>query len=125
MLNFSRKNGITVLYTAKVHRDDFFDVGFFGYISTDYESSVFNRRIVGAEIYPEVAPQEVEHIIKKHRYSAFYGTDLDIILRTKEPENLAIAGLMTEDCCFATAYDAMYRGYKVSFLSDVTSTYDY
>jgi hypothetical protein len=31
--------------------------------------------------YPELAPAAGEHVIKKHRYSGFFGTDLDIILR--------------------------------------------
>ena len=48
-----------------------------------------------------------------------------MILRNQGIENVAIVGLTTEDCCFAAARDAMYRGYKVAFLSDVTGTYDY
>ncbi|MGA9865324.1 MAG: isochorismatase family protein [Acetobacteraceae bacterium] len=35
----------------------------------------------GADIYPELAPAPGEHVIKKHRYSGFFGTDLDIVLR--------------------------------------------
>ena len=33
----------------------------------------------GVEIYPDLAPAVGEHVIKKHRYSGFFGTDLDII----------------------------------------------
>jgi isochorismatase family protein len=36
---------------------------------------------VGVDIYPELAPAPGEHVIKKHRYSGFFGTDLDMILR--------------------------------------------
>ena len=32
----------------------------------------------GVEIYSEIAPEKDEVVIKKHRYSAFYGTDLDV-----------------------------------------------
>lgn len=35
----------------------------------------------GMDIYPELTPASGEHVIKKHRYSGFFGTDLDIILR--------------------------------------------
>ncbi len=35
----------------------------------------------GVDIYPALAPAPGEHVIKKHRYSGFFGTDLDIILR--------------------------------------------
>lgn len=79
----------------------------------------------GSQIYSEVAPKEGDIVIKKHRYSAFFGTDLDIILRTKGIKHIAIAGATSEDCCLATARDAMYRDYRVAFLADVTGTYDY
>jgi hypothetical protein len=38
---------------------------------------------------------------------------------------LSISGTTTENCCHATARDAMFRNYRVVFLSDVTATYDY
>ena len=66
-----------------------------------------------------------EHIIKKHRYSGFFGTDLDIILREWGIDTVIISGTTTENCCHATARDAMFRNYRVVFLSDVTATYDY
>ena len=36
-----------------------------------------------------------------------------------------ISGTTTENCCHATARDAMFRNYRVVFLSDATATYDY
>ncbi|WP_240373959.1 cysteine hydrolase family protein [Bacillus piscicola] len=126
VLNFSRDKGISVIYTAHVHREDGSDMGLYGEIYPPVaERACLIDETPGTEIYPEVAPLENEPVIKKHRYSAFFGTDLDIILRNKGIETVAIVGLTTEDCCFAAARDAMYRGYKVAFLSDVTGTYDY
>ncbi|RST74155.1 cysteine hydrolase [Siminovitchia acidinfaciens] len=126
VLEFSRSKGISVIYTAHVHRRDGSDAGLFGEIYPPIaEGACLIDGTPGAEIYPEVAPLENEPVIKKHRYSAFFGTDLDIILRGKGIETVVIVGLTTEDCCFAAARDAMYRGYKVAFLSDVTGTYDY
>lgn len=126
VLDFTRKAGIEVIYTRHVHREDLSDVGLFGEI---YPPILDRACLIdgheGSEIYEEVTPKRDEIIIKKHRYSAFYGTNLDIILRTKGIENIVIAGLTTEDCCFAAARDGMYRGYKVAVLSDVTGTYDY
>jgi biuret amidohydrolase len=79
----------------------------------------------GVEIYPEVAPAAGEHVIKKHRYSGFFGTDLDIILREWGIDTVIISGTTTENCCHATARDAMFLNYRVVFLSDATATYDY
>jgi ureidoacrylate peracid hydrolase len=79
----------------------------------------------GVDIYPELAPEPGEHVIKKHRYSGFFGTDLDIILREWDVDTVIISGTTTENCCHATARDAMFRNYRVAFLSDATATYDY
>jgi ureidoacrylate peracid hydrolase len=58
---------------------------------------------LGVEIYPAIAPQEGEIVIKKHRYSAFYGTDLEIVLRNLGVRTVVITGVTTENCCHATA----------------------
>src|SRR4051812_7165183 len=79
----------------------------------------------GVEIYPELMPAPGEHVIKKHRYSGFFGTDLDIILREWGIDTVIISGTTTENCCLATARDALFRNYRVVFLADATATYDY
>ena len=79
----------------------------------------------GVDIYPELAPAPGEHVIKKHRYSGFFGTDLDIILREWGVDTVIVSGTTTENCCHATARDAMFRNYRVVFLSDATATFDY
>jgi ureidoacrylate peracid hydrolase len=79
----------------------------------------------GVEIYPPVAPRPGEHVIRKHRFSGFFGTDLDMILRGWGIDTVIISGATTENCCHATARDALYRDYKVVFLSDATATFDY
>jgi len=40
-------------------------------------------------------------------------------------DTVIISGTTTENCCHATARDAMLRNYRVVFLSDATATYDY
>ena len=50
----------------------------------------------GIEIYPEIAPRGDEIVIRKHRYSGFYGTDLDIILRGTGVETVIVTGVPTE-----------------------------
>jgi len=124
-LKVCRGNRIKVIYTTHVHRRDGSDMGLF-----DMHPPIANRTAavdgtLGIEIYPEVAPAAGEHVIKKHRYSGFFGTDLDIILRGWGVDTVIISGTTTENCCHATARDAMFRNYRVVFLSDATATYDY
>jgi biuret amidohydrolase len=125
-LKICRDSGIKVIYTAHVHRRDGSDMGLFD----DMHPPIANRDALvdgspGVEIYPELAPATGEHIIKKHRYSGFFGTDLDIILREWGVDTVIVSGTTTENCCLATARDAMFRNYRVVFLSDATATYDY
>src|SRR3989454_6145232 len=125
-LKICRGAGFKLLYTAHGHRRDGSDMGLFD----DMHPPIANRDALvdgtpGVDIYPELAPKAGEHVIKKHRYSGFFGTDLDIILREWGVDTVLISGTTTENCCHATARDAMFRNYRVVFLSDATATYDY
>jgi nicotinamidase-related amidase len=125
-LTMCRDAAIRVIFTAHVHRRDGCDMGLFD----DMHPPIANRDALvdgtpGVDIYPALAPALGEHLIKKHRYSGFYGTDLDIILREWGIDTVIISGTTTEKCCHATARDAMFRNYRVVFLSDATATYDY
>jgi len=125
-LAFCRERGIRVIYTTHAHRRDGCDMGRFA----DLWPPIASRTGLvdgepGIEIYPEIAPQADEIVVKKHRYSAFYGTDLEIILRGLGVDTVVITGVTTENCCHATARDALFRDYKVVFLSDATATFNY
>ncbi len=52
----------------------------------------------GAEFIDELAPRPGEIMIRKHRYSAFKGTDLDMLLRTREIKTLITTGVSTNVC---------------------------
>jgi nicotinamidase-related amidase len=125
-LKFCREKGIRIIYTAHVHRRDGSDMGLYDdlYGPIADRSSLIDGT-TGAEIFPDLAPAAGEHVIKKHRYSAFVGTDLDLILREWGITTVIVSGTTTENCCHATARDAMFHNYKVAFLSDATGTFDY
>jgi biuret amidohydrolase len=126
LLGHARTTGMTVLYTTHAHRANGCDMGPFAEIYPPIANRVgLIDDTPGIEIYPKVAPQGDEVVIKKHRYSAFFGTDLDIILRSKGIKTVVVTGVTTENCCHATARDAMFHCYKVAFISDATGTYDY
>lgn len=61
-------------------------------------------------------------IIDKSQYSAFYGTNLDHILKAKSVDTVILCGLMTNCCCETAARDAFMRGYNIVFVNDATST---
>src|SRR5512134_2686924 len=124
-LKICRGSGIRVIYTAHVHRRDGSDMGLLSMHPPVASRAALVDGTPGADIYPDLAPAAGENVIKKHRYSAFFGTDLDIVLREWRVDTVIIGGTTTENCCLSTARDAMFHNYRVVFLSDATATYDY
>lgn len=61
------------------------------------------------------------HVIEKHQYDAFHGTDLESYLLGVE--QVVITGVMTHLCCETTARAAFMHGFRVLFAVDGTATY--
>ena len=78
----------------------------------------------GAEFIDELAPAPGELIIRKHRYSAFKGTDLDMILRARNIKTVITTGVSTNVCVESTLRDAFETGYYVCIPSDATASWD-
>ena len=125
-----RDHGIPVIYTAHVHRADGCDLGRFADAANDRSDELLGRGQAlvdgtpGAALFPEIAPHDGEIVIKKHRYSAFYGTDLEIVLRGIGVTTVVVAGVSTDNCCHATARDALFRDFRVVVLADATASGD-
>ena len=81
----------------------------------------------GYEIIDELTPGADDMIVRKRRFSAFYQTDLELILRNirgsaNPVDTVIICGTMTNICCESTARDAFFRDFKVVFGTDICST---
>lgn len=68
---------------------------------------------VGVELDPGLHPLPEDYTVVKRRYSAFVGTDLDLILRDNRIERVILTGTKTNVCIRATATDAFERNYYV------------
>jgi ureidoacrylate peracid hydrolase len=80
----------------------------------------------GMKIIDELTPEPDDIVIRKRRFSAFFQTDLEIILKnirgTERPvDTVIICGTVTNICCESTARDAFFRDYKVVFGTDICS----
>ena len=67
-----------------------------------------------------VDPRDI--LLDKPRFGAFYGTDLELILRSRGVDTVIVSGIATNVCCETTAREAMVRDFHVFFLSDGTAT---
>lgn len=75
------------------------------------------------DFFEGVQPLPQEPIVTKHRYSAFYNTDLDTILRSHGIRTIVLAGVATNVCVETTAREGFVRDYYIVFLEDGTATY--
>jgi nicotinamidase-related amidase len=77
-----------------------------------------------AEVVASVAPRPGDHILLKHRYSAFDHTPLDLLLEELAVDRLVLIGAATEGCVVQTAIDARERGFKVTIIADACASTD-
>lgn len=121
-----RAKGMPVIFTTQTHKLNDADMGFYGRLMDPIGSHAICREGgEGAEIVEELGMQPSDMLVVKHNYSAFYGTDLDLMLRSMKVTNVVIVGVCTEMCCAATAREAINHGYETAFISDLTATFDY
>jgi len=113
-----RKANRPVIYTKHVHNPDLSDAG----IMEWWWKGMCLEGSPESEVHPDIAPLPGEKVISKHRYSAFYNTDLETVLRVLKIEDVVIAGVMTNMCCESTARDAYYRDYRVFIPADATGS---
>lgn len=72
------------------------------------------------DIIDELKPKPDDVVIYKHRFSGFYQTELDTILKKQDIKYLVVTGCTTSVCVESTIRDAMFRDYSCVLLSDCT-----
>lgn len=70
------------------------------------------------QIVEELTPQSNDLVVAKHRYSGFFETELDALLRERGVTSLVFTGCTTSVCVESTLRDAFYRDYRCLLLSD-------
>jgi len=110
LLGLARQKGIPVIYTQEAHRAEGVD---FGRELDGAEPIHCVEGTPGVEIIPDLARQPGDFLVVKRRYSAFFATDLDLLLRGLGVDTLILTGAATDVCVRATAQDAQQLNYWV------------
>lgn len=115
VLAAARAAKLPIIHVQEVHRKEMVD---------------FGRELDGAEpvhcletwdstqYHSELAPIAGEFSISKRRYSSFFGTDLEILLRGLKVDTLVLMGTITNVCVHYTAVDAHQRDYHFHVIED-------
>lgn len=114
LISKNRQANSPILFTQDWHRSD------------DPEFSLWPPHAVaessGAKVVSQLKPLLTDYFIRKKTYDAFFGTELDLVLRQKKIQNLVIAGTVANICVLHTAGSARLRGYKVIISEDAISS---
>jgi ureidoacrylate peracid hydrolase len=128
LINNARKFGISIVYVQHTQLSNG------AYLSPSVIASMLRRwrdesKLLytlegtwGHQIIDEIRPKETDLIVRKHRASAFEGTDLDLILRSLDKKAIILTGVLTERCVEATARDGVLKDYYVVIVEDCIAT---
>lgn len=72
------------------------------------------------QIVEELTPEPSDIVIVKSRYSGFYGTELDSVLRGRGIRNLLFTGIASNVCVESTIRDAYFNEYWPVLIEDAT-----
>ena len=116
LLEEARKNDVPVIFCNDSHHK-----------GIDNELKLWGDHAIrgtkGAEVIPELPINEKDYVIPKRRYSSFFQTDLDLLLKELKVDTVIITGLHTHMCCRHTAADAYQNNYNVIFAKDATNSF--
>jgi len=141
VLNFARSKNIPIIHVILIHRDipgfgsegkkSPFWVAVQEYLSEEDRLSPGRKSTTtthnlegspGTEIIPNLLAPTDYVINNKKRLDCFYGTDLDILLRTLGTETLILMGINTNTCVMNTAFSAFNRDFQVIVISDCVAS---
>ena len=84
-------------------------------------SRILIRDCWNTEIVADLTPHDGDTVLYKTRYSGFFGTELDDLLRRKSIQQLIVVGATTSVCVESTVRDAMFRDYHCLVIADATA----
>jgi nicotinamidase-related amidase len=88
------------------------------------KGGVFGPGAPGVEIHAAVAPEARDVVVTKHRVGAFFGTDLDMVLRANAIETMVLAGIATSGVVLSTLRHAADADYRVVVVEDCCADRD-
>lgn len=120
-LDFGRANDWAIIYIYRIHRPSGIDAELFRrhFFEEGHPFCIAGTK--GAAIPDEIAPQPGDISITKQRFSAFFATDLDIVLRGLGVKNVYLTGTQYPNCVRSTAVDSMSLDYNTTVVTDCCS----
>jgi nicotinamidase-related amidase len=119
----ARQAEVPVVFIQEAHRPDLVD---FGRELDGSETVHCLEDDPGTAISREIGYRSEDYFIRKRRYSAFFGTDLEILLKGLRAQTLILIGGLTDVCVHYTFVDAHQSDYYTRVVEDcvIGSSYE-
>lgn len=118
VLDVFREKKLPVIQVKEVHRTDMVDFG----RELDGSEGIHCMEDSPYTDYAKLTyPIKGEYLISKRRYSAFFGTDLEILLKGLQVDTLYLIGGLTDVCIHYTAVDAHQHDYHIKVVTDAVA----
>lgn len=124
-LNRARELGMPVFHVVREYAEDGSDVEAVRHAAWRDGGKPVSRACVNPRSLDEpapLAPQPGDRVVVKPRFSAFFGTGLDLVLRRLGVGTVVLIGTTTPNCIRTTCYDALSLDYNAVVLEDCTSS---
>jgi len=111
----ARAHDVPVVFIQEVHKPSLVDIG------RELDGAEGPHCIEGdptTELATGLEPRPEEFLIRKRRYSAFFATELDLVLRAYGTRTVILVGGLTDVCIHYTAVDAHQHDYVIRVASD-------
>lgn len=125
VVEICRKKGIPLFFIGREYREDGTDVE----VTRWNYWSDHNRPLTkssasetSSSFYGPLKPQKQDYVIIKKKWSAFFRTELDLVLRRLNVDTVVITGTQTPNCIRATAFDSDMNDFETIILSDCVSS---
>ena len=116
LLDAARAAGVPVIFCNDAHRP-----------GVDRELALWGDHVIagteGAEVIPELKVSDKDYVVPKRRYSGFFQTDLDILLKELDVKTVIMTGLHAHMCVRHTSADAYCLGYDVVVAKEATDAF--
>lgn len=114
----ARSAGVPVVFASQQLRAGGDDIGPLERFDAVRSGAVLRERSDGVRIVAELDPRPTDLFVVKRRFSAFFATDLDLLLRSRGVQQLLVCGISAHVCCDTTARDAFQLGYETFYVVD-------
>jgi len=121
LVEAARAQDVPLIWTRHGSRDER-DAGTFFQLRPFLREGGLRQGTWGYDIYDDLPPAEQDWIVEKIRLSAFFNTNLEVILRGLGTETLLVTGVLTNQCIAATSKDASFRDMKPIVVEECTGT---